>query len=948
MHSHRGFPSATCSCLLLLCDPPAMQNKRREARSNRPAVRSPNTRSRQLTTNRGDIVKNPTLSPRPDTAAPAGTNQETLPFLLFLILVGVAGNIFRFPIFFDIDFLFGSIFALLALQLFGLGRGVIAAALISTYTLILWNHPYACLIQTAEVAVVGWLYPRRKTGLVLADTLFWLCIGMPLVYLFYHGVMDVPWENTRIDMMKQAVNGIANALLARLLFVGYTLYSRAQVIPLREIVFTLLGFFVLCPALIILGVDSRADFITIDQRIRTTLLHDRDAIIERLENWLNYRNNPIVTMAHLATTLSPQEMQFRLEQTLASDPNFQRVGFLDQTATTIAFAPRTDELGHSNIGRNYIDRPYIPLLKKTLQPMLSEVVIARIGPPQPVAHMLAPVVKDSIYAGYIVGALKLGRIEKILGVNAAKEGGQRYTLLDRNGNSIASNDQEQKAMTPMGRGLGEFYRLEEGLAQWIPTLPTNTPTSERWGKSYYFTESSIGGLSEWELILEQPLAPFQKQLYDTYTRKLTLLFLILLSALLLAELLSRLITRSSEELLAITSDLPTRLSGGYSIAWPESSISETQRLIEIFRSMTAKLTEQFSAIRKLNLSLEERVEVRTQELSESRERYDLALLGSQDGIWEWNFLINKCYYSGRGFAMLGYAINDLEHTFATFEELIHPEDRENVRQHIHRHLQERIPYCVEFRMRRKDGEYSWILGRGQALWNEQGDAVRMAGSHTDISERKKSEKLILTSLREKEVLLKEIHHRVKNNLQIVYSLLALQANGIADSDIRTLFDESRNRIASMALIHEKIYSSRDLAHIDFNHYLQELVQNIAATYLRPEIKVVVEAESIFLDINCGIPCGLIVNELVSNSFKYAFPAGENGQISIKMNCAAGGRYLLTVADNGSGIPVDIDFRKTTSLGLQLVTVLVGQLQGEIFLATDAGTRFSISFPGPTP
>jgi PAS domain S-box-containing protein len=1014
-------------------------------------------------------------STRLDSAGLAGNNQDSLPFLLALIAAGVAGNFLRFPIFFDLDFLFGSIFALLALQLFGLRRGVVAAVLISAYTILLWNHPYACLILTAEVAVVGWLFPRHKIGLVLADVLYWLGIGMPLVYLFYHGVMHVSWENTSIIMIKQAVNGIANALIARLLFAGYTLLSRSRFLPLREILSALLGFFVLFPALIFLAISSRADFASNDQRICTALLQDRDVMSERLKNWLSSRMASIVTLAQLATTLSPQEMQARLEQTLASDPNFLRVGLLDQGATTIAVAPRRDELGQATIGLNFADRPYLPLLKKNLQPMLSEVVVSRIGPPHPVAHLLAPVVKSSGYAGYIAGTLKLDRIEKILGVHAAREG-QRFTLLDRNGNIITTNDQDQKAMTPVVRGPGKFYPREEGLAQWVPTLPASMPTSERWEKSYYRAEEHVSELAEWTLILEQPIAPLQKELYDTYTRKLALLFLILLGALLFAELLSRLITRSNEKLQAATADLPTKLAAGTPIAWPQSAILETKQLIENFRKMATALAAQFSAIRQINASLEEQIVKRTEELSESRERYDLALLGSQDGIWEWNFLTGKCYCSGRGFAMLGYTTSDLEHSFATFEDLLHPDDLETVRTQIRQHLEQRIPYSVEFRMRRKNGEYSWILARGQALWNEQGQAVRMAGSHTDISERKQLEKAlresnrllkktfaslheaifivetatrrildcnittekmfgytrseligahtsclhlseemsqrfgsemlqayaergffettfqmkrkdgsvfasehsvtpihddqgaivshvcvvrdiserkkaegqILSSLREKEILLKEIHHRVKNNLQVVYSLLALQASSIADPDIRILFDESRNRIGSMALIHEKIYSSEDLSHIDFGYYLQEMVQNIAGTYLRPEIKVVVAAEPIFLDINSGIPCGLIVNELVSNSYKYAFPAGKGGQITIAMNRAAGGRYLLTVADNGIGFSPDIDFRQTTSLGLQLVTVLAGQLQGEISLSTAAGTRFTISFPGKTP
>ena len=431
--------------------------------------------------NRVNIFMDMRTSTRPDSVAHTGRNWETLPIFLALIAAGVAGNFLRLPIFLNIDFLFGSIFALLALQLFGLQRGVVAAFVISAYTITLWNHPYACIILTTEVAVVGWLFPRRKIGLVLADTLYWLCIGMPLVYFFYHGVMDVSGENTSIVIIKQTVNGIANTLVARLLFAGYTLLSRSRFLPFREIISALLGFFVLCPALIILAIDSRADFASNDERIRTALLQDRDVMSERLKNWLNYRKAPIVTLAHLAATLSPQQMQERLEQTRASDPNFLRVGLLDQGATTIAVSPLRDELGRTTIGRNYSDRPFVPLLKKNLQPLLSEVIVARIGPPQPVAHMLAPVVKPSGYAGFIVGALKLDRIEKILEVNAAKVG-QRFTLLDRNGNIITTNDKAQKVMTPFVRGPGKLYPREEGITQWIPTLPANTPIMERWKK----------------------------------------------------------------------------------------------------------------------------------------------------------------------------------------------------------------------------------------------------------------------------------------------------------------------------------------------------------------------------------------------------------------------------------------------------------------------------------
>lgn len=181
---------------------------------------------------------------------------------LFLTLTaaGLAGNYFKYPVFLNIDFLFGSVFAMLALQVFGLGRGILAAALIASVTYAHWNHPYAIIILTLEVAAVWWMIRRLQIGLVLADAIYWLIIGMPLVFLFYYGVMDVPWGNTSMVMIKQAVNGIANALLARLLITGFVLGARQGQVTYRDLIYNLLAFFALYPALILLMVAGHSDF----------------------------------------------------------------------------------------------------------------------------------------------------------------------------------------------------------------------------------------------------------------------------------------------------------------------------------------------------------------------------------------------------------------------------------------------------------------------------------------------------------------------------------------------------------------------------------------------------------------------------------------------------------------------------------------------------------------
>ncbi len=215
----------------------------------------------------------------------------------------------------------------------------------------------------------------------------------------------------------------------------------------------------------------------------------------------------------------------------------------------------------------------------------------------------------------------------------------------------------------------------------------------------------------------------------------------------------------------------------------------------------------------------------------------------------------------------------------------------------------------------------------------------------DITERKNAEHLLQRSVREKEVLLKEIQHRVKNNLQVVYSLLNLQANQIEDEKVRGPFQESRNRIKAMALIQEKLYQSGDLAFIDFKQYLQHLVSSISQSFKLPRISIAVDVdlENVMLDVITCVPCALIVNELVTNAMNHAFPDNMTGMIRVGLTKNSDGIHVLSVSDNGIGFPEHIDFRKATSLGLQLVNVLTKQINGTLELSVDEGANFHLTF-----
>ncbi|MDR3577554.1 MAG: histidine kinase dimerization/phosphoacceptor domain -containing protein [Anaerolineaceae bacterium] len=215
----------------------------------------------------------------------------------------------------------------------------------------------------------------------------------------------------------------------------------------------------------------------------------------------------------------------------------------------------------------------------------------------------------------------------------------------------------------------------------------------------------------------------------------------------------------------------------------------------------------------------------------------------------------------------------------------------------------------------------------------------------EIIERTQTEARIKEALNEKDVLLKEVHHRVKNNLQVISSLLNLQAAQISDSKTVDALQESQNRVRSMALIHEKLYQSNDLARIDFASYLQSLVASLAQTYHINSGKMAIEVhcEKISLNIDTAIPCGLIVNELVSNSFKYAFPADLSGSIIVTCQLTRDERYSLVVSDNGVGLPAQFDVTSSPSLGLKLVTSLVKQIEGNLIVEGKNGARYEILF-----
>ena len=334
-------------------------------------------------------------------------------------------------------------------------------------------------------------------------------------------------------------------------------------------------------------------------------------------------------------------------------------------------------------------------------------------------------------------------------------------------------------------------------------------------------------------------------------------------------------------------------------------------------------------------------------LRQSEERLRLALTAANLGTWDYNPVTGAIVWDARCKELFGLP-PEAEVDYDTFLASLHPEDRDRaneVVQHTFDPAGDGL-FDIEYRTvaLRDGGMPRWIRATGRASFNNAGQATRFTGTVQDITERKKAEAALRQSLAEKEVLLKEIHHRVKNNMQVISSMVSLQAGELQDPSTRDILDEVTHRVRSMALVHEKLYQSADLSQIDFAGYAKSLLGYLWRAYgtADSDIRLAMDVEPVSLTVNTAVPCGLILNELVSNALKHAFRARKDGEVTVSIHSAQG-MIRLSVRDDGTGLPEGFDWKQAHSLGLRLVRMLAGQLHAEVELNSEDGTEFKITF-----
>ena len=546
---------------------------------------------------------------------------RTLLIAGILAPIGYIANMLALPVAFGVDFIFGSIFTVFAVRILGLRWGIGVAVVASSYTFLLWNHPYAIIIFTAEAAWIGLALKRGRSNILLIDALFWLLLGMPLVILFYAGAMQMGMQHTIIIALKQSLNGIFNALVACMILL-YTPVGRLSSDlghlqqPFSTRIFHLIAASLMIPTLVLIQFESHFEVAATQERIARELKSEASETEEMLARWIESHVNAARVIASLGSRhplLPSLRLQEDLRQIHTLSPDFHNVFLANAESKTIAFHPEVNERGESTIGINFADRAWFKQLNSTLQPTISDVFMGRGGVFAPIFSISVPVVKNGRLSHFGLGAINLDRMQELL-----KRSDERkdlyHTVVDRNSNVIISNVPGRTPLSSYKDKDSTHTLISSGVYLRVPGKQKFINKMTSWKNANYYTRIPIRGTS-WTLLMEYPVAPIQAKLYRTTIWSLGIIAVLFALMISIASILSRRITRPLKVLSGITRDIPGQIDKNEPMYWPVSSILEIAELTDNFRQTAESIKNQIQYMQGSNLQLDKKVEERTHQLS---------------------------------------------------------------------------------------------------------------------------------------------------------------------------------------------------------------------------------------------------------------------------------------------------------------------------------------------
>ncbi len=536
-----------------------------------------------------------------------------------LIIAGLIGNALNLPLMLGVDILFGSIFTLIVLKLFRLKAGLLAAILAGSYTLFLWGHPYALVILVCEALFVGVLLEKFKEGeLVTFDMIYWVVMGMPLVWIFYHPVLGMTTKATLVVMLKQGINGIFNAAMASIILnytplaawvkaPGYKPDRPSGMLSLKSNFSQPIISGVILSIFILLNITGKIEFNQLEKEVKSELGNNLAFISESLDLWVGQHTDIVQWIAARAGQtggLSTRELTGMLVTLKASDSDFLDLAVGDAQGRILNGT--ADMRGQENTPAQMKPavQTYFQAFKSGQKTVLSDTCETLMGKstPQPVAVIASPIRIDGHFAGYVAGALRLDSIARVIAGNSGKSG-ENFMILDSRKRIVASSSGVQPVPRMFRSPEGsQIRRLDDRTYLRMPALKTKNPM-QKWFQSFYIIEAPPKGNQLWTLIGEIPAAPYRDRLYTLYITHLIIALMIIMVVVFLTEFVSRRVAAPIVDLDALAVRLPHSLDSPDRFSWPKSSIKEVSSLACSFQEMEDLLRQKFQERRQIGIEL---------------------------------------------------------------------------------------------------------------------------------------------------------------------------------------------------------------------------------------------------------------------------------------------------------------------------------------------------------
>ncbi len=926
--------------------------------------------------------------------------------LVLLIIAGYLGNYFKLTLFFGVDFLFGSIAVLIVVAIYGTFWGGIAAIISSSYTYFAWRHPYAIIIFTCEAIFIGLFIRKKSQNLLLLDGIYWLILGIPLVAIFYGGVIKINGIATLLIILKQSVNGLFNAMICSLVINYLPIdkwlkgHKNKHTISWQQSLFNILIAFVFFPVMAI----NINNTIRSTESIEAAIVKDINflslAFKGDVESWYDSNINILTKIANYSDltaknlAIKSQEILETLETIQNIFPRFNKFYVVDNLGEMIATSPNQEE-SYMNVSQ----RPDFQKLKM-YQSSFTTNIISTPGSHQNLALGLA-IVKNNQFVGAVFGEINIKELSKLF-ENIKINQDFHLTIIDRNNRVVATSLKDIKILEKFTLYEGKIiHKLNNDVVHLLPDSP-HIPTIVKWENSFYAQTSSLNNIVDLKLVIQIPTKPQIDYIRAIYIKNLGIMLFTAIMALIAAMFLSKKLVQPILKLTQVTTDLPQKIIAEEEILFDNSIITEVDTLTRNFKSMILALNQMFQEIKSANNTLEERVEERTQELSitnqeleseiirrqevetilrDREERYELAISGTNDGIWDWNIITHEIYYSPTWMRILGYEDNPLPQLFSTWADNVHPDELQIALSDIHNHLEGKTDvYQNNHRIKHSNGNYIWIAAKGKCICDQEGKPYRLVGIITDITDKIIAEEELKFAKEEAEIanqsksqFLATMSHEIRTPMNAVIGMTGLLLDTQLTSQQREFVEIVRNSgDAMLTLINDildfsKIESGKfEMEEQTFNlrNCIEESFDLIApkASEKNLEIAYIMDGETYELISGDVARLRQILVNLLSNAIKFT-KFGEvvlsvTSKLKDELNSELH-EIIFTVKDTGIGIPEDrmdklfkpfsqVDASTTrqyggTGLGLVISQKLVEMMGGKITVASKMSEGSIFSF-----